>query len=83
MNKCIKIGVSLQLTLLIRLPEAGDSKATKQEEAKGDIDFFGPKWHSPNSLVPFHRVQKSLDFQLALVKYLHASKTLRTGPYKS
>jgi hypothetical protein len=43
MNKCIKIGVSLQLTLLISLPEAGDSKATKQEEAKGDIDFFGPQ----------------------------------------
>jgi hypothetical protein len=26
-------------------------------------DFFGPQMHSPDGLMPFHRVQKSLDFQ--------------------
>jgi hypothetical protein len=25
--------------------------------------FFGPKWHSPNGSLPFHRAPKSLDFQ--------------------
>jgi hypothetical protein len=25
--------------------------------------FFGPKWHSPNGLMPFHRAQKRLHFQ--------------------
>jgi hypothetical protein len=25
--------------------------------------FLGPKWHSPNGLMPFHRAQKSLNFQ--------------------
>ncbi len=25
--------------------------------------FLGPKWHSSKSTMPFHRAQKSLDFQ--------------------
>jgi hypothetical protein len=25
--------------------------------------FFGPKWHSPNGLMPFHWAQKSFNFQ--------------------
>ncbi len=27
------------------------------------LTFLGPKWHSPNGLMSFHRAQKSLDFQ--------------------
>jgi hypothetical protein len=29
----------------------------------GISTFLRPKWHSPNSSMPFHRAQKSLDFQ--------------------
>jgi hypothetical protein len=47
--------------------------------------FLGLKWHSPIGLMPFHRAQKTLDFQgpapshLSLVIDLHTSKTLHTG----
>jgi hypothetical protein len=42
--------------------------------------FLGPKWHSPEGSIPFHRAQKSLDpLLLALVTDLLASKALRTG----
>ncbi len=27
------------------------------------VYFMGPKWYSPNGSMPFHRTQKSLDFQ--------------------
>ncbi len=26
------------------------------------LDFFGPRWNSPNSLMPFHRAQKKSQF---------------------
>jgi hypothetical protein len=50
--------------------------------------FLGRKWHSPIGSMPFYRAQKTLSFHsnplpLALVMDLPASKTLRTGPYKS
>jgi hypothetical protein len=51
--------------------------------------FFGPKWNSPDRSMPFHRAQKSLDFQgttllpLAFVMDFLAAKALRTGLYQS
>jgi hypothetical protein len=27
------------------------------------LTFFGPRWHSPIGSMPFHKAQKSLDFQ--------------------
>ncbi len=27
------------------------------------LEFFGPQWHSPIGSMPFHRAQKTLDFQ--------------------
>jgi hypothetical protein len=49
--------------------------------------FLGPKWHSPIGSMPFHRAQKTLNFQgpppLAQVMDMHTSKTLCTGLYKS
>jgi hypothetical protein len=51
--------------------------------------FLGPKWHSPNGSIQFHRAQKSLDFQgptpsqCPRIMDLHPSNTLHTGPYKS
>ncbi len=29
----------------------------------GNLDFLGPKWHSPNGFMPFHKAQKTHDFQ--------------------
>jgi hypothetical protein len=36
----------------------------------GNLDFLGPKWHSLISLMPFHRAQKSLDFQGKTLSHL-------------
>jgi hypothetical protein len=44
------------------------------------LTFMGLKWHSPNGSMPFHRAQKSLDFQgptlspFALIMDLHPLK---------
>jgi hypothetical protein len=53
------------------------------------IIFFGPLMALAYRLVPFHRGPQNSRFPaptpppLPQVKYLPASKTLRTGPYKS
>jgi hypothetical protein len=46
----------------------------------GNLEFFGPKWHSPIGSMPFPGHNP---LPLALVMNLNATKTLRTGPYKS
>jgi hypothetical protein len=49
-------------------------------------NFLGPKWHSHDGSMPFHRAQKSLDFRgptPSQVMYLTASKALRTGQNQS
>jgi hypothetical protein len=33
------------------------------DAGKSIMTFSGPIWHSPNGSMPFHRAQKSLDFQ--------------------
>ncbi len=51
------------------------------------LSLLGPKWYSPIGLMPFQRVQKTLEFQgptpfpLVLVMGMYASKTLCTGLY--
>jgi hypothetical protein len=61
------------------------------------LSFLGPKWHSTIGSMPFHRAQKTLEFQgpknsripgpdplpLALVMDMHASTILCIGLYKS
>jgi hypothetical protein len=44
--------------------------------------FSGPKWNSHDGSMPFHRVQKSFDFQACPRNGFAAPKALRTGPYK-
>ncbi len=34
------------------------------------VHHLGPKWHSPIGSMPFHRAQKSLDFQGPTPSYL-------------
>jgi hypothetical protein len=29
----------------------------------GNLEFLGPEWHLPIDSMPFHRAQKTLDFQ--------------------
>ncbi len=41
----------------------GGSSAVRKLYRTGGRGWGGPKWHSPNSSMPFHRAQKSLDFQ--------------------
>ncbi len=61
----------------------------EQEDLSKFNEEKGPKWHSPNGSMPFHRAQKvwisraPTLLPLALVMDLHASKTLNSGPYKS
>jgi hypothetical protein len=49
------------------------------------VDVLGPKWHSPIGSIPFHRAQKSLDFQsptplpLALVMDVARIKSIMHG----
>jgi hypothetical protein len=48
----------------------------------GNLKFLGPKWHSPISLMPFHRVQKTLlpgpnPLPLAHVMFLHTHMLAR------
>jgi hypothetical protein len=50
--------------------------------------FLGPKWNWPIGSMPFSHLKNSQfpgpnPLPLAFRKYLHASKTLRTEPYKS
>jgi hypothetical protein len=59
----------------------------------GLLSYFmhlsGQKWHLPIGWMPFHRSQKTLNFQgptpslLSSYRMLPASKALRTGLYKS
>jgi hypothetical protein len=34
------------------------------------LTFLGPKWHSPDGLLPFHWAQKSIDFQGPIPSHL-------------
>jgi hypothetical protein len=55
-----------------------------------DLSFLSHQWHSPIGLMPFQRVQNTLDFQgltpshpLALVTDAACLKSVTHGPYKS
>jgi hypothetical protein len=90
----IKLPMDLRLIRPVRTGNAFDAGksstwASGRGLGPGNLDFLGPKYHSPNGSIPFHRAQKKSRFPglnplpFALVMELPVSQALRKRPYKS